>query len=701
MSSRVSHCRPACTLPLRSVRIPLGSMYSIRLRASFGLMHWRSSCVSRPRFAASASASASSPGSSSPSENEQALASSERSALESELQRQRDAYYNLDKSRVSDATYDALEKLAGGHGASGTVGAVPTAGTHAKVRHAVPMLSLHSENAVDGLHDWHRRLVKRCADVERARWCVEPKVDGVAISLRYEPVADGTSFTLACASSRGDGLLGEDVSEAVRSLAHREEVPRDVHIPPDVWRTWRERLDVPDEFASSVGALEVRGEAFFARDEFAALVSARKAAGATVPANARNAVSGALRRLDTADENADAALDDLPPIRFLAYDLLLHSKGKGKGKEGKGGSKAHQPACHSYAMNFTTDVLHMSAHCEPCASFVDAATRASEYIEDSGRDSLAYETDGAVLKLDDVEQSGLRDLVGTSRTEPRYAVALKRPALAAVTTLEAVECRVGRNGQVTPLARLSPVTLGGVTVTNATLHNLEVAAGLGLVVGGRVVVERAGDVIPRVTMAVPGEGDETNKWQPPNECPACGSPLVRLPTGPKGIPEKIARCMSSQCPEQVKHRTVHFAKQLFDGVGPGKVEKLLNSGVVTHDVADFFEVTVDSVAALDGFQTKSATKLVSAIESARASASVGDVLYALSVPNLGAISARALGDELGTLRAVSSLGDSVDRHADVEGIIGPSSLKSLLTWLDDASNRRLLERLHDVFSRGS
>ncbi|MBL8673118.1 MAG: NAD-dependent DNA ligase LigA [Alphaproteobacteria bacterium] len=534
-------------------------------------------------------------------------------------------YYQDDAPRIADAEYDALRRrnaeierrfplLVRPDSPSRRVGAAAATG-FAKVRHAVPMLSLDNAFSEEDARDFVasvRRFLK-LSDEAPLAFVAEPKIDGLSISLRYE---DGQFVRGA---TRGDGAEGEDVTANLRTVGE---------IPPSL------PAGVPS-------VLEVRGEIYMRRADFAAMNAAQEAKGEKVFANPRNAAAGSLRQLDP-------RITAGRPLRLFAYAL---------GEAAAPVADSHWGVLQQLARwRFPTNPE--SRRCESVDALLDA-------YRDLGarRDALPYEIDGIVYKVDDHE---LQRRLGFVSRAPRWAVAHKYPAQQVTTELRAISIQVGRTGALTPVAELEPVTVAGVVVSRATLHNEDEIRRKDVRAGDRVVVQRAGDVIPQVVEAVdrdrPGRGPA---FVFPEACPACGSAAVR----PEG--EAIRRCTGGlACPAQAVERLRHFAQRTaadIEGLGEERVQAFFDEGRV-RTPSDLFTLAARDgkefppLAEKDGWGPTSAAKLFAAID-ARRTLPLDRFLFALGIRQVGEATAKLLARHYG---AIAALRDAMAKATDPE-----------------------------------
>ncbi|MGE3166107.1 MAG: NAD-dependent DNA ligase LigA [Planctomycetota bacterium] len=558
-------------------------------------------------------------------------------------------YHVLDDPEISDAEYDALVRrllqLEAAHPALVTpdsptqrVGALPAAGLVAAelptVAHRLPMLSLENVMTAGELAEWIERVHKGLGDGSAVTFTIELKMDGLAVELIYE---DGVFVQ---GLTRGDGVSGEDVTNNLRTVR-----------------------SIPARLQGAVATLprlELRGEVYMSKDGFARLNAGRSAEEGLF-ANPRNAAAGALRQLDP-------RITAQRPLEFVLY--------------GTGVVEGRPRFAQSELIREAPNWGFARGAPLQLAQDLDDIVRFYEQVERT-RDSLPYEIDGLVIKVDDPEQQAR---LGTRSRSPRWAVAFKFPARQATTRLESIELQVGRSGQITPVAHLAPVSVGGVTVTRATLHNPKEIARKDVRIGDMVIVQRAGDVIPEVVKPV--ESVRTGAERPfvmPSHCPECGA-AISLPEG-----EIIPFCVNPTCPEQVRGRIQHFASRRaldIDGLGSKLIEQLVDRGWVVTP-SDLYRLTLEQVAGLERMGEKSARNLIEAIAASR-NQSLARLLHGLGVPNVGEHVAGILADHYHDLDALAAA--TVE---DLESIheVGPILAHGLVAYFSDAANRRELEAL--------
>ncbi len=570
-------------------------------------------------------------------------------ALREQLREHNYRYYVLDDPKIPDAEYDRLLRelqqleaenpdLVRADSPTQRVGAEPSA-AFAEVEHGLPMLSLDNAFEEQALIDFDRRIRERLGESDPLDYACEPKLDGLAVNLRYE---DGE---LVLAATRGDGRRGEDITANARTI---RSVP--LRLRGDDW---------PRRF-------EVRGEVYMTRDGFAAMNADAVERGERTFVNPRNAAAGSLRQLDP-------RVTARRPLEFCCYGL--------------GELEGVNPArTHSDTLARLADWgIRSSEHAER-VSGVDGALDYYARMA-SRRDGLAYDIDGVVLKVDRLD---LQRRLGFVSRAPRWAIAYKFPAQEEVTRVTGVEFQVGRTGAVTPVARLEPVFVGGVTVSNATLHNMDEVQRLDLHVGDAVVVRRAGDVIPQVVQVLPERRpQDAGAVTLPEHCPVCGSHVLR----PEG--EVVARCSGGLvCAAQQKETIKHFASRRaldVEGLGDRLVEQLLESGLVRH-VADLFGLDRDAVAGLERMGEKSADKLLAAIDTARET-TLPRFLYALGIREVGEATALALASHFRTLDALLDADEAALQEVPD---VGPVVASYVRDFFDQAQNRELVQALLDA-----
>ena len=567
--------------------------------------------------------------------------------LRSELNRHNHAYYVLDNPTIPDAEYDnlfrelqALEQarpeLASADSPTQRIGAAPLP-QFAQVRHSVPMLSLGNAFGDNDIIAFDRRVRDALPPDGNVVYATELKFDGLAINLRYE---DGI---LVQAATRGDGATGENVTvniRTVRAIPLRLRTAR----PPKV--------------------LDVRGEVLMYKADFAKLNTRHRDAGQKEFANPRNAAAGSLRQLDSR-VTAQRAL------RFFAYGIGMLDG-------------AAMPPSHSALLDW-----YLELGLPVCGerAVVEGADGLLEFFRSVGekRAGLPYEIDGVVYKVDRLDQ---QQLLGFVSRAPRFAVAHKFPAEEALTVVQGIEVQVGRTGAITPVARLAPVFVGGVTVTNATLHNEDEVRRKDIRIGDTVIVRRAGDVIPEVVAFVPeARPADAREFTMASVCPVCGSPIVRLED------EAIARCSGGwvKCAAQRKGGLLHFVSRRamdVEGLGDQLIEQLVDKHIITT-AADLYKLGVTALAELDRMADKSAQNVLAALEKSKSS-SLARFIYALGIRHVGESTAKELARHFGSMDAVMQATES--QLLDVSDV-GPIVARSIVAFFSDSLNIELIEQL--------
>jgi DNA ligase (NAD+) len=559
-------------------------------------------------------------------------------------------YYVRDQPTIPDAEYDRLfqelQALEEAHPELVTPdsptqrvgGAVRS--DLPKVRHAVPMLSIRTEtdagpNGARAFDARVRRELGLTADDPPIEYSAELKFDGLAVSLRYE------RGVLVRAATRGDGEEGEDVTPNARTIRA-----------------------IPLRLAAvSAPVLEVRGEVFLRRREFEQLNERQREAGEKVFVNPRNAAAGFLRQLDA---KATAGR----PLSFYAYGL-------GEVMEWK------LPPTHSAMLDA------LAAMGVPVATERRVAAGAEELVAFHGeiagrRDKLPFDIDGVVYKVNRLD---LQRTLGFVSREPRWAVAHKYPAQEELTQVTGIDVQVGRTGKITPVARLAPVFVGGVTVSNATLHNEDFIRSLGLIIGDTVIVRRAGDVIPQIVAVLPERRPKSARaFEMPRACPVCGSGVARE----EG--EKDLRCTGGLfCPAQRKQALLHFAGRRaldIEGLGDKLVEQLVDGGLV-NTPADLFKLGLGSIAGLERMAEKSASNLLAALARGRKT-TLERFIYALGIRHVGESTARDLARHFGSLDAVM---DASEEELLQVPDVGPVVAASIARFFVEPHNREVIEQL--------
>ncbi|MFV8783331.1 NAD-dependent DNA ligase LigA [Microbulbifer sp. SA54] len=555
-------------------------------------------------------------------------------------------YYVLDTPELPDAEYDRclreLQKLEQEYPSLVTtdsptqrVGAEPLS-AFTQVRHELPMLSLDNAFSDEELQDFDRRIRDRLNSQNAVEYACEPKLDGIAVSLLYR------NGVLERAATRGDGTVGEDITQNVRTIYSVPLKLLDGDVPP---------------------VLEVRGEIYMPKAGFAELNDKARAAGEKLFVNPRNAAAGSLRQLDP-------KITARRPLQLCVYSVGLVEGGE-------------LPERH-------TDILEQlnrwgfrinseMAVAEDIDACIDYYRKLGEK-----REQLPYDIDGIVFKVNSIP---LQKRLGFVARAPRWATAYKFPAQEEMTKLLDVEFQVGRTGAVTPVARLEPVFVGGVTVSNATLHNRDEIARLGVKVGDTVIIRRAGDVIPQVVSVVESRRpDDARDIEFPDHCPVCDSPVEATPG------EAVARCSGGLiCSAQRKQAIKHFASRKamdIDGLGDKLVEQLVDEGLL-HSVSGLYHLELDALVALERMGEKSAQNLLDALEKSK-DTTLPKFLYALGIREVGEATARNLARHFGELDALM--------QADTEALqqvedVGPVVAHYVAEFFEQPHNLEEIEAL--------
>jgi DNA ligase (NAD+) len=559
--------------------------------------------------------------------------------LREELRRHEHLYYVLDQPEITDAEYDALMRrlqeleeqhpdLATPDSPTQRVGGKPREG-FVKVRHSSAMLSLDNALNENELHDFDRR-VRELLGAAEYRYVTELKMDGLSMAAHYR---DG-GFRQAV--TRGDGQVGEDVTENARTIR-----------------------SLPLRVKDGPPAFEVRGETVMNRRSFERLNAEREERGLSRFANPRNAAAGSLRVLEP-QITASRRLD------YYTYFLLV---------DGRPAFDSHWGSLDELK-RLGFKVNHYRQLCNSLDEVLAFCTK-----WEGDRDELPYEIDGVVIKVDSVAQ---QQQLGYTAKAPRWAIAYKYPARQAVTTVSAIGVQVGRTGALTPVASLKPVVVGGVTVSRATLHNEDEIERLGLEIGDDVVIERSGDVIPKV-VRVHAQGSYRRPFHMPSKCPVCGGKVVRE----EG--EAASRCINTNCSARLKESILHFASRgvmNIDGVGDALVDQLVDRGMV-ESVADLYVLTAEKLMGLERMGKKSAANIIRNIEKSTDNP-LPRVLSSLGIRFVGERTAVFLAEAFGSLDAIAAA-DLDDLQLAEE--VGPKVAESVYQFFREPRNRQLVERL--------
>ena len=571
--------------------------------------------------------------------------------LRDEIRRHERLYYVLNQPEISDQQYDALERelreletqfpdLVAPDSPTQRVGERPSE-EFPTFAHRAPMLSLDNTYSEDELREFEERIFRLVGRREMA-YVAELKIDGLSLALHYE---DGR---LVRGVTRGDGLRGDDVTPNVRAIRSIPLVLVGTGVPQ---------------------ALEARGEVFLSRSRFDALNREREDREEEPFANPRNAAAGTMKTLD-ARIVAERGLDIYLYALVQAKDLAARGHWEALERMRSWGLKTNPTS-------------------RLCRGLDEVLAYCAEWREK--RDGLEYDIDGVVVKVDDF---ALQQELGFTAKFPRWAIAYKYPARQAATWVEAIEVQVGRTGKLTPVAHLAPVSLAGSTVSRATLHNEEEVARKDVRVGDTVLIEKGGDVIPKVVEVVQGKRPpRTSPWEPPEKCPVCGSAALKV----EG--EVDRRCPRASCPAQVEERLKHYARRQamdIEGLGDVLVHQLVEKGLV-RDFADLYKLGLEDIVGLERMAEKSGQNLLDQIDASR-SRELRRLLFGLGIRFVGERAAMLLARHFRSLEALA--------RASVEEIdalyeIGPAVAHSVQDWFADEANRRLVDRLRAAGVRTS
>jgi DNA ligase (NAD+) len=573
-------------------------------------------------------------------------------ALREKIRHHEYSYYVVDNPEISDGDFDKLmwrlkdleaehPELTTADSPTQRVGGKPREG-FVKVPHSSPMLSLDNTYNEDELRNWERRVHELSGRTEVDYVC-ELKLDGMSLALIYE---DGK---LLRGITRGDGSVGEDVTLNVRTV---RSVP--LSIPKDKLK----KAGIPVDF-------EVRGELLMPTASFKKLNEERERNGLPTFANPRNFTAGSVRQLDS-NITAERRLDYFP------YILLQNGR--------------------TYFDHHSKTLAALEAagfKVNPNHKLVRSMDEVWAFIQrwEEKRDSLPYEIDGIVVKVD---RTSLQDELGFTGKAPRWAIAYKYAARAGITKLESVRWQVGRTGKLTPVAELVPVAIGGTTVRNATLHNVDEIERLGIKIGDWVQVERGGDVIPKVAKVIDDKDHLRGKKEIeiPENCPVCGNKVVRT----EG--EVDYRCVNANCPAKLLGTILHFASRgvmNIDGMGDALVTQLTDRGLVKN-VADIYKLTKDDLLSLERMGDKSAQNILDEIESSK-KLPLERVIYGLGIRMVGERTAQFLAEHFGSMEALEAAG--IEELQDVNEV-GPRVAESIVEFFSIAANRKLVGRLRET-----
>jgi DNA ligase (NAD+) len=577
--------------------------------------------------------------------------------LRNEIRRHEHLYYVLDKPEISDAQYDALmNELKGLEAAhpelitpdspTQRVGGRPAEGFR-KVQHSRPMLSLDNAYNEEELTDWDRR-VRELAGNLPVEYTAELKLDGLSVALQYQADEAGGA-RLASGVTRGDGQVGEDVTSNVRTIRS---------VPLSIAANLIQKTRLPQGF-------EVRGECVMPRAAFERMNEEREREGLPPAVNPRNAAAGTLRTLEP-------SIVANRRLVFYGYFLLVNGEYWPQGQEA------------------TLDALTaLGFRVNPHRGRMHAVDGMMKFIAKAEKDraTLGYEIDGVVFKVD---AHAAQQRLGYTGRAPRWAIAYKFTAEAAITKLDDIMITVGRSGKLTPTAMLTPVFVGGVTVSRATLHNADFIERKGLLIGDWVKVERGGDVIPKVVEAVEDKEHPrgTHRFVFPSDCPECHNPVVRE----EG--EADWRCVNADCPAKLRESLLHFGARdvmNIEGLGEAAVLQLLERGLV-KSVADLYSLTEEQLLGLERFAEKSARTLLAEIERSK-HAGLARVLMGLGIRFVGERTAELLAQEFGSIEAIM---DATREELERVEEVGPRISEAILDFFTRPANRALVEALKDA-----
>src|SRR6195256_4527020 len=573
-------------------------------------------------------------------------------ALRDKIRHHEHLYYVLDQPEISDADFDAfmqqLQQLEAEHPTLITpdsptqrVGGKPREG-FVKIRHSSPMLSLDNTYSEEELRAWERR-VHELSGRKDVDYVCELKLDGMSLSLGYD---DGQ---LVRGITRGDGTVGEDVTLNVRTVRS---------VPLSILKEKLKKAGIPADF-------EVRGELLMPTAAFKKLNEERERNGLATFANPRNFTAGTVRQLDSSI-TAQRRLD------YFGYALLQN----GRTYFDRHSKTLDALELAGFKVNQSRKLVHD----------IDEAWAFVRQWEEK-RESLPYEIDGIVIKVDRVS---LQDELGFTGKAPRWAIAYKYAARAGVTKLEDFRVQVGRTGKLTPVAMLAPVLIGGTTVRNATLHNMDEIERLGVKIGDWVQVERGGDVIPKVVKVIDDKEHPRGRktFHMPENCPVCGGHVVRT----EG--EADHRCVNANCPAKLRETILHFASRgvmNIDGLGDALVAQLTDRKLIKN-VADIYKLTKADLLSLERMGDKSAQNVLDEIENSK-KLPLERVIYGLGIRMVGERTAQFLAEHFGSMEALSSA--SLEELQDVNEV-GPRIAESIVEFFSNAANRKLVKGLGEA-----
>lgn len=570
--------------------------------------------------------------------------------LREEIQRHDYLYYVLDKPEISDAAYDFLKRelislekqypeFVTPDSPTQRVGGPPLE-KFEKVRHKIPMLSLQDAMNKEEVYDWEKRIKKLLTPSEKLDYFVELKIDGLAITLIYK------KGILWKGATRGDGVIGEDVTQNVKTI---QAIPLKLRIE-ELSRNIKERI--PEE-------IEVRGEVFMSKKAFQELNQQQKKKKEPLFANPRNAAAGSVRQLDS-------KITASRKLNFYSYQIVTDL-----------GQKTHQES-HKLLKALGFPESHYNQHCQN----IDEIIKFHQKIEKI-REKLPYEIDGVVITVNDNKIFQKLGMVGK---KPRGAIAYKFPGKEATTKVKDIIVQIGRTGKLTPVAILEPVRVGGVTISRATLHNQDEINRLDVRIGDTVIIQRAGDVIPDVVSVLKNlRTGKEKKFKMPKKCPFCGARIYRK----EG--EVDYYCPNKDCSATQRRQIYHFvSKKAFDIVhlGPKIIDHLIENALI-KDAADIFALTREDLEPLERFAEKSAQNLIEAIEKSK-NLSLSRFIYALGIRHVGEETAIDIAKHYGSLEKIKQA--SLEELQNIQDI-GPVVGKSIYDWFHNKENIKFLEKL--------
>ena len=568
------------------------------------------------------------------------------SSLKAELERHNYVYYVLDDADVSDAEYDAMfrqleeleaeyPKLITADSPTQRVGSEPSK-KFGSITHTIPLLSLANAMNEKELRDFDVSVKKILEFEGEVKYVAEPKLDGLAVELVYE------KGKFVSGSTRGDGVTGEDITPNLRTV---KSIP----------------LRLREGKTKMPSLLEVRGEVFLSINSFNELNKAQAEKGEKLFANPRNAAAGSLRQLDP-------KISASRPLSIYCYGI--------------GASVGYRPDNHLDSLSGLKSLgLPVSNLIKVCNGIEDAIRYFKEM--ERRRDELEFEADGIVLKVNDFS---LQDRLGARARSPRWAIAGKFKPQQETTMIISINVQVGRTGALTPVAELEPVKVGGVIVKRATLHNQDEIDRKDIREGDRVIIQRAGDVIPEVVSVIKSERKRASKpYRIPTECPECGAAVKRLPG------EAVHTCQNPSCPAQLKESIIHFASKGamdIDGLGDKLIEALVDKELIKN-VSDLYTLTIEQLTSMERMADKSGQNILNALEKSL-DTTLGRFLYALGIRHVGEETGRLLAEEFRAFESIESA--DVESLEGIDGV-GPIVAKSVWNFFREEKNQSTINRL--------